>query len=54
MSNDEAAVAGLERRLEQTGTGGVEQQSALHLPSSIPEGVPHTAYDDVSYWVIHR
>lgn len=47
MASDEAAVTGLERRLDATGTGGVEEQSSLHLPSSIPKGVPHTAYDEV-------
>lgn len=41
-----AAVAELEQRLEQT-HGGVAQQSAFHLPSSCPPGVPKTCYDEV-------
>lgn len=41
------AVAALEEQIEAT-HGGVEQQAALHRPSHLPLGVPHTVYDEVS------
>ncbi|KAL4858716.1 Protein Hikeshi [Chlorella vulgaris] len=44
MSDKDTAV--LERKLQETG-GGCQEQRALHLPSSIPRGVPPTVYDEV-------
>ena len=51
------AVHQLEERLKAT-HGGVEEQSAFHIPAHLPTGVPKTVYDEVTakqyIWVIRR